>query len=167
VFTSGDSDGVVGPQSLLDWKIDMAASLSSEHPLDESIDETSTDTPTFNLADYATHSMEWTSTFESDTWVLIARALSERVHAAEWGLGFGPISHDIPRWSLFYCVAEGSFDARIVCPHLYASSPDPFRWSRAVVGPAVSGDLLANVGSCVGFYRRYLAERPDLRRAVD
>jgi hypothetical protein len=145
----------------------MAASLSSDHPLDESIGETSTDTPTLNVADYARHSMEWTSTFESDTWVFFAQGLSERVHAAEWGLGFGPISHNIPRWSLFHCVAEGRFDARIVCPHLYPSSPELFRWSRAVAGPAVSGDLLASVGSCFGFYRRYLAERPDLRSAVD
>jgi hypothetical protein len=145
----------------------MATLLSSDHPLDGSIGETSTYTAAFNVADYTTHSMEWTSTFGSDTWVFFARARSERAHGSEWGLGFGPISHDLPRWSLFHCVAEGRFDTRVVCPHLYPSNPDLFRWSRSVVGPAVSSDLLASVGSCFGFYRRYFAERPDLRRAVD
>jgi hypothetical protein len=157
-FTIGVSDGAVGAPSLLDWKIDMATSLSSDYPLGSQIGEVSTDTP-FIEADGITPSMEWTSTFASDTWVFFAQARSERAQASEWGLGFGPIRHDLPRWSLFHCVAEDRFDARVVCAHFYPSSPDLFRWSRSIVGPAVSGDLLESVGSCVAFYRQYFADR--------
>jgi len=127
----------------------------------------STDTPAFNVADYTTHVMDGTLTFVSDTWVFFAQARRERVFVSEWGLGFGPIRQDLPRWSLFHCVAEDRFDSRVVCPHRDPSSPDLFRWSRSIVGPAVSGDLLGSVGSCFGFYRQYFAERPDLRGPVD
>jgi len=131
------------------------------------IAEVSTDTPAFNVADYTTYVMDGTFTFASDTEVFFAKPRSQRVHVSEWGLGFGPIRHDLPRWSLFHCAAEDRFDARVVCPHLYPSNSDLLRWSSSVVGPPVSGDLLKSVGSCFGFYRRYFAERPDLRRAVD
>lgn len=142
----------------------MEKSLCSDHRLGGKIGKASRDTPAFNVADYTTHSMEWTSTFAADTWVFFAQARGERAHVSEWGLGFGPISHDLPRWSLFHCVAEDRFDGRVVCPHLNPLNSDLLRWSSSVVGPAVSGDLLESVGSCFGFYRQYFAERPDLRR---
>jgi hypothetical protein len=166
VLTIGASDGAVGAPSTLDWKFDMATSLSSDHPLDGRIGEAPRDTP-FIEADGVTHSMEWTSTFGSDTWVFFAQARSERAQVSEWGLGFGPIRHDLARWSLFHCVAEDCFDARVVCPHLYPSNADLIQWSSSIVGPAVSGDLLESVGSCFAFYRQYFAERPDLRGSVD
>jgi hypothetical protein len=145
----------------------MPTSLSSEHPLDRKLGEAFTDTPALNVVDDTPQSREWTSTFASDTWVFFAQPCSQTTPNSEWGLGFGPIGHDLPRWSLFHCVAEDRFDVRVVCPHSYPSSPDLFRWSRSVVGSAVAGDLLDTVGSCFGFYRRYLADRPDLRRAAE
>lgn len=75
----------------------MATSLSGDHPLDGRFGETSTDTPAFIEAGGITHSMEWTFTFEADTWVFFAQARSGSVHVSEWGLGFGPIRHDLPR----------------------------------------------------------------------
>jgi hypothetical protein len=167
VFAIGASAGAVRGQSTLDWRIDMATSLSRSRPLDGRIGEASRFTPVFNVAEGTPQSMEWTSTFASDTWVFFAQARSQGAHVSEWGLGFGPISHDLPRWSLFHCVTEDRFDARVVCPHLYPSNPDLLRWSSSVVGPGVSGVLLESVGSCFRFYRRYFAERPDLRTAVD
>jgi hypothetical protein len=110
----------------------MATSLGSSRPLGGKIGEASKDTPALTEADAITPSMEWTSTFGSDTWVFFAQDRSERAQASEWGLGFGPIRHDLPRWSLFHCAAEGRFDARVVCPHLCPSNPDLFRWSRAI-----------------------------------
>jgi hypothetical protein len=167
VFSIGASDGAVGAQSLLDWKIDMVISRASSRPLGGNIGEGSRDTPTLTEADDVTHSMESTSTFGSDTWVFFAQGRSKGVDVYEWGLGFGPIRHDLPRWSLFHCVADDRFDARVVCPHLYPSNPDLLRWSSSVVGLAVSSNLLESVGSCFGFYRLFFAERPDLRRAVE
>src|ERR1700722_2158202 len=111
----------------------MATSLGSSRPQGGTIGEASKDTPALTEADGITPSMEWTSTFGPDTWVFFAQAHSERAHASQWGLGFGPIRHDLPRWSLFHCVAEDRYDARVVFPHLYPTSPDLFRWSRSIV----------------------------------
>jgi hypothetical protein len=148
-----------------DWKIDMPTSPSSDHPLDGRMGEASTDTQAFNVAGDTTQSMEGISTFGWDTWVFFAQPRSERAHVSEWGLGFGPIRNDVPRWSLFHCVEEGRFDDRVKCPHLYPSNPDLFRWSRSIVGSVLAGDLLDSVGSCFSFYQRSFADRPDLGRA--
>jgi hypothetical protein len=102
----------------------MTTALSSNRPLGGNIGEASRDTRTLTEADDITHSMESTSTFASDSWVFFAQARSQRADASEWGLGLRPIGHDLPRWSLFHCVAGDRFDARFVFPHLYPPNPD-------------------------------------------
>jgi hypothetical protein len=75
----------------------------------------------------------------------------------------GPTEIDLPRWSLYRCVAEDRFDLRSTCPQLDPPKRDLHRWVRSVVGPATATELVERVGSLPDFYRQYFVERPDLR----
>jgi hypothetical protein len=81
----------------------------------------------------------------------------------QWGLGFGPADIHRSRWSPFHCLTEDHFDSRTLCPHTSPSNRDLHRWTSSVVGSVTATLLLESVGSCHSFYRRYFAERPDLR----
>jgi hypothetical protein len=102
------------------------------------------------------------SAFVADTWVFFAVPHTDWT-VAHWGLGFGPVGTEFPQWSLFRCVTEDRFDSRTLCPCSFPSNRDLVRWSTTVVGPAIATLLVDAVGSCLDFYRRFFAERPDLR----
>jgi hypothetical protein len=104
-----------------------------------------------------------TSALSPDTWIFFPTPHPGGSNAPRWGLGFGPIRRGIPRWSLFHCVTDDRFDARVDFPHPCPSDRDLLGWSTSVVGPVLSVDLLESVGSCSVFYRQYFSERPDLR----
>ena len=104
------------------------------------------------------------SRFLADTWVFFAATPVDRTGEGEWGLGFGPpAAIHRSRWSLFHCVDEDHFDSRSICPYVNPPDQDLHRWSSSVVGSVTATLLLESVGSCHSFYRRYFAERPDLR----
>jgi hypothetical protein len=111
------------------------------------------------------HASEWllgVSRFVPDTWVFFADDQPAWPETTRWALGFGPTDGTVPRWSLFHCVAEDSFDTQAICPERTPSNLDLHRWSASVVGSPTTSSLLASVGSCVALYRQYFGERPDL-----
>jgi hypothetical protein len=78
----------------------------------------------------------------------------------DWRIGRGNIAQQQPsprgKFSEASKVTPAITETDGITPSMgwtYPSNPDLFRWSRSVVGPALSNDLLESAGSYFSFYR--------------